>query len=131
MSIQQSSNVINCLTDDEDERQELWVHHLNGGSIESFTAILQKPSNIEDVEKIRKSLFSLLKNPPSDRFQELLSRFSNFERSVMFCLTIGLNTQEIALYKGISEVRIKQCISAIRYNSSWEEIYGVKETPDR
>lgn len=89
------------------------------------------PPNFLDEDRVKRTLWDLLKNPPSDGFSELLTYFSDYERSIMFCLMVGLSISEISSYKGISEVRIRQTITAIRYNSSWEEVYGTQETLDR
>ena len=44
---------------------------------------------------------------------------------------LGLEVDKISVIKGISEVRIRQSIATIRYNSVWEDIYGTKEKPNR
>ena len=43
---------------------------------------------------------------------------------------LDLNASSISAAKGISEVRIKQSISTIRYNNVWSK-YGFKEKFDR
>ena len=126
------NNLINCLTKDEDARQELWVYYLSGNPVSAFASYLDKINKefTADIE-LQEHLWSVCSNPPSERFQELLKRFSNVERSIICLLALGLTVSEVSRYKHISEVRIKQVVSIIRDNSCWEELYGVEETTDR
>jgi hypothetical protein len=39
---QEVRQLINCLTNDEDARQELWVHYLSGNSVDSFVSRLDE-----------------------------------------------------------------------------------------
>jgi hypothetical protein len=122
------SSLINCLTNDEDLRQELWVHHLSANSVDSLSEHLQKIQKeyTEDL-LLKDSVWQLIKNPPSGKFQETLNVFSEFERSVICLLMLGLTVENISTIKGISQVRIRQSISAIRYNRVWREEYGADD----
>lgn len=125
------SHLINCLTNDDDLQQELWLYYLDGNPVESFATHLEKISVIfEDDTTVRKNLWDLLSNPPNEEFQEFLENFTDFERSIIIVLMLGLTVEKIAIYKGISQVRIRQAIAAIRYNNAWEVHYGIKEEPD-
>lgn len=53
---------------------------------------------------------------------EIIADFSEFEKSIIVLLVIGLDVQTISAYKHISEIRIRQAISAIRYNSKWTNL---------
>lgn len=120
-------HLINCLTQNEDLRQELWVHYLSGNTVDSFASRLKQiSSDYSEDEIIQASIWSYIYNPPSDKFSSLLDEFSDFERSVVILLSLGLSTTQISKYKGISEVRIKQTLSSIRYNKVWETYYGFK-----
>jgi hypothetical protein len=120
------NNLINCLTDNEDLRQELWVHYLSGNPVDSFVSHLQKVSlSYSESTKLKESVWNLLQNPPSTTMTKVLGHFSDFERSILCLLVLGLSITEISAYKGISEVRIRQTVAAIRYNSTWETVYGV------
>lgn len=114
------SNLINCLTNDEDYRQELWLHYLSGNSEDTLSSHLDFLVNSED-RKFQERLWHLYKNPPSEKFYKLLSRFSAIEQSIMCLLMLGLSISELSQYKGISEVRIRQVIQVIRYNEAWDE----------
>jgi hypothetical protein len=126
------NNLINCLTNNEDERQELWVHYLSGNAPSTFTSHLKKINTLFSADtEIQEQLWTAFKTPPSDKFQELLSRFSDIEQSVVCLLALGLTVSQISGYKTIAEIRIKQVISIIRENDCWEELYGIKETTNR
>lgn len=130
--IEQVSQLINCLTKDEDQRQDLWVHYLSGHSPSTLASHLSKLkkefSNDADLQHL---LWDVFNNPPSDKFKELLANFSEIEQSIVCLLALGLSISELSQYKSISEVRIRHIIQVIRYNEVWKEIYGVEETIDR
>jgi hypothetical protein len=121
----QVNNLINHLTNDDDQRQDLWVYYLSGHSVDSFVSYLEELKAAQQVErKMQANLWQILKNSPSYKFAELLSKLSELECSVVCLLTLGLSVNSISEYKGISEVRIRQLISVVRYNEVWEELYA-------
>lgn len=124
----QASNLINCLTNDEDFRQELWVYHLDGNPIESLPDYLNKLKlERSDDFKLKKAIHQIIQNPLSDNVLEFLDNFTDFERSIICLSMLDLTIERIASIKGISEVRIRQTIANIRYNSIWEKYYGIKK----
>jgi hypothetical protein len=126
------SQLINCLTNDEDQRQDLWVHYLSGHSPSTFASHLNKLNReFSNDSELQNFLWDLFKNPPSDKFARLLGNFSNIEQSVVCLLALGLSVSELSGYKEISEIRIRHVISVVRENGCWEELYGVEETTDR
>jgi len=123
------SNLINCLTNNEDQRQDLWVHYLSGNPSTSLASYLNKINKEFSIDtEIQELLWQTFKAPLTDKFNELLTNFSEIEQSVLCLLVLGLSISKISSYKGISEVRIRQLIAVVRYNAIWEEIYGIKET---
>lgn len=127
----QVSQLISSLTNDEDQRQELWAHYLSGNSESSLASYLDQINKQFDLEsEIQSRLWRITQNPPSEKFHELLSRFSEIERSVVILLALGLTVSQVSGYKGISEIRIRQVVSIIKDNNCWEELYGIKETSD-
>lgn len=125
------NNIINCLTSDEDKRQQLWVYYLSGNSTESFSAYLEKLNSESMMERsIQERLFNLQRSPGYDEFSKLLTNFSDFEKSILVLLALGLSVSKISEYKGISEIRIKQVISIIRDNKCWRQLNGTKEKID-
>ena len=119
------SNLINCLTSNEDQRQELWIYYLNGNSPLTFVLYLRKIQQEYNLdEQLQKYLLFMFNNPPSAKFHSLLNRLSEIEQSIVCLLALGLTIDQVSEYKGISRVRIKQVISIIRENDCWKEIYG-------
>lgn len=128
----QVSNLINCLTNDEDLRQSLWVYYLSGNSQSSFASYLEKIKFEDELEReIQVSLWRCLKRPPSDKFTKLLSQLSDIEQSIACLLALGLTISQLSKYKGISEIRIKQVISVMKDNDCWEELYAEEKTNRR
>lgn len=127
------SNLINCLTKDEDLRQDLWVCYLSGAPEESFESRLERlrVEYSDDIE-LRKAIWQLINNPISQELSDLLDKnFSDYERSILCCLMLGLEVDEISQLKGISQVRIRQSIATMRYNPCWSTIDGIEEKPNR
>jgi hypothetical protein len=124
--------LINCLTNNEDLRQDLWVHYLSGNPTDSLVTHLQKISDdySEDL-KVKHAIWQLISSPLSEKFPDFLSSFTEFEQSIICLLMLGLSIQQISKHEGISEVRIRQTVSSIRYNVVWRQFYGIEEAPDR
>jgi hypothetical protein len=128
----QVSKLINCLTKDEDQRQDLWVHYLSGNSSSTFVAHLDKLSREFSADsELQQLLWDVFKNPPSSKFKELLSNFSDIEQSIVCLLALGLTVSQLSKYKAISEIRIRHVMSIVKDNDCWEELYGAKATIDR
>lgn len=119
------SNLINCLTNNEDARQDLWVHYLSGTPVESLSARLTETQvEYSDDLELRKAVWALVQTPLSDETSNFLhTNFTDYERSVICLLALGLDSSKISDLKGISEVRIRQTIQAIRYNTYWSKYY--------
>lgn len=131
--LEQISNLINYLSNEEDIRQDLWVSYLSGTPVESLESRLVeiKKEYSEDIE-LQKSIWSIMKNPPSEHFLAAIKdNFTEYEKSIICYIMLGFDSNKIADIKGISQVRIKQSIATIRYNNFWKEVYGIKEKPDR
>jgi hypothetical protein len=125
--LKSAKKVIDRLTNDEDVRQELWLHYVSKNSTNSLAKKLtdiHKESTLH--EKLQQAIIHVHSNPLTDSTIVFLSNFSDFEQSIMFLLLMGFSIEEVSEYKGISSVRINQCISIIRSNSAWEQ-YGFKE----
>lgn len=123
--VEQVSCLINSLTNDEDMRQDLWVYYLSGKPVESFEARLERLKVEYSVPfELQKLLWQLIKNPISEKLSESLqNNFTDYERSIICFLMLGLEVDQISKIKGISEVRIRQSIATIRYNKVWNEHY--------
>lgn len=127
------SHLINCLSNDEDVRQDLWVCYLSGATAESLEARLSQieAERKEDL-KLQHAIWNLINNPPRQELYQLIQdRFTEYERSIICFLMLGCSPSEISNINGISQVRIRQTIATIRYNECWEEFYGTEEKSDR
>ena len=127
------SCLINSLSNDEDVRQDLWVSYLSGTAEESLEARLSRIQAEHAVEaQLQHAIWNLVKNPPSEQLSNLIqANFTDYERSIICCLMLGLNASKISGLKGISQVRVRQTIATIRYNKAWEQYYGVEEKLNR
>ena len=124
----QVGHLINNLTNDEDLQQELWVHYLSGNSVESLSSRLESVKiEYSDDLKLIEAIWLLIYSPPSNTLIDILDNFSDFEKSIMCLLMLGISVERISAIKGINEVRIRQSISSIKYNTIWREKYGAEE----
>ena len=131
--LEQISSLINCLSNDEDVRQDLWVSYLSGSPAESLEVRLGRiQAEHAEEARLQHAIWDLVQNPPSEELSNLLKdNFTDYERSIICCLMLGCNSNQISNIKGISQVRIRQTIATIRYNKCWEEKYGTEEKSDR
>lgn len=114
--------LINSLTNDEDHRQELWIHYLSGNATSSFSYQLEKLKLLdEDYNELQQLVFQLADSPLSQDLLDIVSTFSELEKSITFWLLLGITIDKISSYKGISEVRIRQIIATIRNHNGWEK----------
>lgn len=124
-TVTEVGKIIEGLTENEDLRQDLWLRFLSGNPVDSLSVELARPSIEDDQDPIvRHAMWRMLKQPLSESLLRVIDNLSEFERSIVFMLMLGLTPEKISKYKGISEVRIRQAISAIRYNKSWTKYYG-------
>src|SRR5271157_1228134 len=89
--LSQESSLIQDLTNDEDQRQDLWVYYLSGNSSSSFASHLQKiqSQNIEYYE-LQTLIWNFVNDAAYPRIMELIGDFSEFERSLIIMLVMGL-----------------------------------------
>jgi hypothetical protein len=132
-SLERISCLINSLTNDEDIRQDLWLHYLNGNAVETFQSKLERLIvEYSDYSELQESIWVLIKNPISDSLSDTLeNNFTDYERSIICLIVLGVGIEEISRIKGISEVRIRQSIATIRYNTVWkpyEKLYKMPKT---
>lgn len=117
MKKQQIHKTIERLTSNEDYRQDLWIHYLEGNSPDTFDKHLQFLHIVAKAE----SNSGQIKHSFSDCFVKILNNFTMLERSIISLLMLGLCVQEISQYKGISIVRVCQIIENIKSHNRWNE----------
>lgn len=114
--------LINKLTNDDDSRQDLWVYYLSGHNPSLFASCIQESVLKEyDYNRFQALVWDLSKAPLSDNLLKVLEGFSELEHSFVFLIMLGLDVPGISKYKGLSEVRVRQVITAIRNNTRWNE----------
>lgn len=125
------SSLINCLTDNEDLRQELWVHYLSGNPVDTFSSYLQKlQAEQKDHIFISRAMWELMKSEQTEDFSVVWSSFSEYEQAILFLVVVGYSISDIAERKSACEVRIRQTLSSVRYNQVWQNVYGIKDKTD-
>jgi len=116
--------LINSLTSDEDQRQELWVHYLSGNSANTFVHFLQQIKIKDDAEReLQKTIWKIIADESHSSLLNTITHFSEFERELIVLLMIGISANTISGYKGITEIRIKQAIANIKNSGKWKEIW--------
>ena len=121
--------LINSLTDDNDYRQDLWVHYLSGFPTQSFSSKLEEihKENIEN-QRIADSIWYLLNDAGYCEFRELLKEFSELEQSIMCLLAMGFTIPEISRYKTLSIIRVQQVVTTIKNHSKWDSKWHLNDT---
>ena len=111
------------MTDNEDYRQDLWVHYLSGDSSASFSSHLDQIKLVRtEHEVLQQKIWQFINDSSYAKILEIIVDFSEFEKSIIVLLVMGLNVESISRYKHIDEIRINQAISAIRENSVWKAL---------
>jgi hypothetical protein len=74
-------------------------------------------------DRLQVAVWKIHKDLPSDQFFHFLSNFSYFEQSIMLLLLLDLSVEEVAEYKEINSVRVKQAITVIKDDPVWEKVW--------
>jgi hypothetical protein len=117
--------LINQLTHNEDERQDLWVAYLAGTPSDRLHNILPSlgvSQNIQD--KFKSEIHDLLSSPLP---QEFIDYLTETERVVVCLLMLGCDLGTISKYNGISEVRIRQIMVSLAQSNAWDKLWHSKE----
>ena len=117
--------LINKLTQNEDERQDLWVAYLSGIPSNSLHIALSIVSPSQDIQnKFKSQIQYLLSNPLN---QEFIDYLTETERAVVCLLMLGCNLGTISKYIGINEVIINQIMVSLKESNAWDKLYGTEE----
>lgn len=112
--------LINSLTEDEDLRQELWVHYLSDRSSPSLHDRLDVLRISQKVTCDNQYLLgAFVSRPLSDAASYAIEILEPVERHIVYLLALGLSPLEISKYKGIGEIRVKQAITSIQASPTW------------
>ena len=121
-------SLINHLTTDNDERQELWVHYLENSDISALSDYLTQIRNQYSQEQLLQiTVWRKLDNPSDFNLQWVFDHFSDLEQSVIQLLILGVSLQDISSIKTIGLVRLRHIVSIICQNPAWRELDGVED----
>lgn len=119
---------IETLSQDEDERQDLWVAYLEDPYFDLSSRFIEIKNRNDTNDIILSNLINYLQSPPTSEMLELLDNFTELERSVMILLVIGFTKEQVSKYKMIEMLRLQQMINNISTHPIWEKALAKKET---
>lgn len=118
-------SLINHLTTDNDERQELWVHYLENSDITALSEYLaQIRDSYSEEQLLQITVWRKLENPSDFNLQWVFDHFTDLEQSVIQLLILGVSLQDISSIKSIGLMRLRHVVAIIRANPAWEELDG-------
>jgi hypothetical protein len=117
--------LINQLTKNEDERQDLWIAYLTGTPSESLHKVLPTLELSQQIQdQFKPQIHQLISSPLP---QEFIDYLTETERVVVCLLMLGCSLGTISKYNGISEVRIRQIMVSLKESNAWDKLYGTEE----
>ena len=117
--------LINHLTNNEDERQDLWVAYLTGTPSTSLHSILPRLAVSETIEQqFKPQIQHLISNPLP---QDFIDYLTENERVVMCLLMLGCDLGTISRYNGISEVRNHQIMVSLKESNAWNKLWPSRD----
>lgn len=118
-------DLINHLTTDKDERQELWVRYLEDNDVSTLSDHLaQIRQKYSEDQLLQITLWRQIESPSDLNLQWLFDNFTELEQTIMRLLLLGSSLQQISGIKGIGVVRLRHVISIICENPCWKELDG-------
>jgi hypothetical protein len=119
---------IETLSQDEDERQDLWVAYLEDPYFDLSSRFIEIKNRNDANDIVLTNLINYLQSPPTSEMLELLDNFTDLERSVMILLVIGFTKEQVSKYKMIEMLRLQQMVNNISTHPIWEKTLAKKET---
>lgn len=118
-------SLINHLTTDKDEQQELWVHYLENSDVSALSDYLaQIREQYSEEQLLQITVWRHLENPSDLNLQWLFDNFSDLEQSIIQLLILGVELPQISGIKNVGLVRLRHIIAVIRENKAWKELDG-------
>lgn len=128
MKTLETVSLINRLTTDKDEQQELWVHYLENSDISALSTYLsQIRQQFSEEELLQITVWRQLENPSDFNLQWIFDHFSDLEQSIIQLLILGVSLKDISSIKNVGMVRLRHAIAVIRENPAWRELDGIKD----
>jgi len=111
--------VISNLSNDEDDRQELWLCVLEGIPLCCLNKQLKQ---INEEKRIRDSIGRVIDvvNPKADN--EFWDSFTDLERDIMLYFVLDFTFSDIAAMRGLSKNRVSCIIRGIKKNDAWKKM---------
>lgn len=125
METRKTASLIDRLTSDNDERQELWVRYLENSDVSALCVHLAKIRKIHSEEQLLQvTLWRQVYNKADLKLLNLFDHFTDLEQAVMRLLALGATVEEISGIKDIPNIRVRHIISVIRENPCWKKNDG-------
>jgi hypothetical protein len=118
---------IETLSQDEDERQDLWVAYLEDPYFDLSSRFIEIKNKNDINDIVINNLINYLRSPPTTEMLELLDVFTDLERSVLILLVLGFTKEQVSKYKMIEMLRLQQMINNISTHPIWETMLVKKE----
>ncbi len=123
----QLMDLINNLTVNEDERQDLWLSYLSGTPTSDLPSRLDYVT-LDDIEELKPAVQSLLANPLPQELLNVIETFPDLEKNIIFFLALGLSIDSISGYKKLSTMKVEQTLHTIQKSSHWKTyLDGIKD----
>jgi len=121
-------SLIDRLTTDKDEQQELWAHYLVNSDISALSDYLEQiRKQFSEDELLQITVWKKLDNPSDFNLQWIFEHFTDLEQSVIQLLILGVPLLDISSIKNIGLMRLRHVIAIIRENPAWEELDGTQD----
>lgn len=128
MKTEQLVCLIDHLTTDNDERQELWTHYLENSDISALSDYLaQIREQYSEEQLLQITVWRKLEDPSDFNLQWVFDHFTDLEQSVIQLLILGVSLQDISSIRMIGLMRLRHVIAVIRENPAWRELDGVED----
>lgn len=123
MKTTEMMSLIDHLTTDNDERQELWVHYLENSSISELSEyLIQIRKQYSEEELLQITIWKQLDNPSDFNLQWIFDHFTDLEQSVIQLLILGVSLQQISGIKKIGLMRLRHVVAIISENPAWRKL---------
>lgn len=125
MTLEQTTirQLINSLTEDEDLRQELWIHFLSGHASSSFIYKLEILKIYQRVaDDFQYNLATFFTHPLSSTVEDVIAVLAPAERRIVYLLVCGCSPQDIAKYNNICSLKVYQAIASIQMSQVWRSL---------
>lgn len=120
--------LINHLTTDKDEQQELWLYYLENSDLSALSSRLSQIRNMYSEEELLQiTVWKQLENPSDFNLQWIFDHFTDLEQSVIQLLILGVTLQQISSIKNLGINKLRHIINVIREQPCWGELDVIED----